>query len=316
MADIKTVISGIVDIQDKTISKLKFNNNAIVALSGALNSLSGYISENLDLSGYVDETTLTTNYYNKSETEDKINEIVSEVSGQISENIDFTDYYDKDETDNVINSKISEVSGQFATKSEIADLINEELDPKFAEASGQFALKSEIGSLIGEELDPKFAEVSGQFATKTDLDEFHTYDNLTYVNKIYQTIDQSKNAVPGFETFIEIPDATTSGEILDLRADDSFFSWIDGGQGKYSYAIRSVSNNTILNGNVYSLPTNVNNLKNLSIGRDVAFGIAENGDLYVARSRSYRKFSYQYKRWYNVRRNINNFYSIKLDSSS
>ena len=314
MADIKTVISGIIDIQDKSISKLKYNNNAIISISGSVGALSGNVSE-ISTSIASLSSKLNNNFYNKSQ--------VDEIIGS-STAFNKDDYYDKEETEDRIHTvAISEINdfsenleNLYISKSESVLFLTEEVDPIFAAQSSQFALKSEIGSLIGEELDPKFAEVSGQFATKTDLDEFHTYDNLTYVNKIYQTIDQSKNAVPGFETFIEIPDATTSGEILDLRADDNFFTWIDGGYGKYSYAIRSVSNNTLLNGNVYSLPTNVNNLKNLSIGRDVAFGIAENGDLYVARSRSYRKFSYQYKRWYNVRRNINNFFSIKLDSSS
>lgn len=254
MADIKTVISGIVYVQDKTISKLKFNNSAIIGLSGDLNTLSSIINN----ANYINQSTLSENYYNKSETDEKFNEYIK----------------------NELDPKFAAQSSQFALKSEIGSLIGEELDPKFAEVSGQFALKSEIEDLISEEIDPKFAAASGDFVTHTDLEEFHTYDNLTYVNKIYQTMDQSGDAIPGFETFAEIPESTTSGEILDLRADGGFYTWIDNGYGKFLFARKS--NTAISNSIVYSFPTNVNNFKNLSRGRDVVYGITADGNLYVA----------------------------------
>lgn len=71
MANIKNVLSAIIDIQDKTISKLKYSNNALITISGAVNSISEQIN-NISVNANLE------NYYNKDEVDQLINNSISE----------------------------------------------------------------------------------------------------------------------------------------------------------------------------------------------------------------------------------------------
>lgn len=199
-------------------------------------------------------------------------------SGQFATKDELTEFISDE-----IDPKFAEVSGLLALKSEIptktSELTNDSNFLTEHQSLNEYAKKSEIANLISEETDPKFAEVSASFATKDELtgfitehqslDDYATKDELiNYATKNDIANMLTDEADPIFsaalaglatktnEEFGEFPESgylksgnnyTASGEIIGVSGESLILNGepFRNNEGKFTSASMKLTNHSL-----------------------------------------------------------------------
>ena len=198
MALIKDVLSSMINIQNDTISAVKYNYQTSLTLTDSINFLSGSIDtiNNDTLSLYVTNASLGTllseNYLNINQIEQRIDTVIStktqtfalktEIPTKISDLINDSGF------------ATSITLGDYALKTDLFNKDYNELNNKPTIPTKVSDLTNDVGYLISyTESDPIYAAQSGQFVLKTEIPTIELIEQmmieLTEVREIMDAIE-------------------------------------------------------------------------------------------------------------------------------
>lgn len=233
MADINTVISGIVEVQNKTILSLKHNSGLVSTASTNIDTISGNLFE---LSGNIPEL-----YYNKLEVDQKLEDIATD-------GIDLTNYYTKDAADSKIDEKISTYNTSL--NNQLDEIISDSIDFKFQNIGfdiDNYYTKTQVETYVNNSLIDYVTNTSlvSNYYTKTQIDTKLSNLDLSnyYTKNLVFTKDETRelltNSLNGYvkSSELNLSNYITSNDLI-------------------SYALKTDLNNyvtsTNLNSNYYT----------------------------------------------------------------
>lgn len=233
MADINTVISGIVEVQNKTILSLKHNSRLVSTASTNIDTISGNLFE---LSGNIPEL-----YYNKLEVDQKLEDIATD-------GIDLTNYYTKDAADLKIDEKISTYNTTL--NNQLDEIISDSIDFKFQNIGfdvDNYYTKTQVDTYVNNSLIDYVTNTSlvSNYYTKTQIDTKLSNLDLSnyYTKNLVFTKDETRelltNSLNGYvkSSELNLSNYITSNDLI-------------------SYALKTDLNNyvtsTSLNSNYYT----------------------------------------------------------------